>query len=87
VQRGRLERAGKPVWSAWYHIAKWRRLRARVLAASPLCVTCRLEGVVAAATQVDHIERHHGDARLFWEPTNLQALCDRHHAEKTARGE
>jgi 5-methylcytosine-specific restriction enzyme A len=87
VQHGRLERQAKPVWSAWYHIARWRQLRAQVLAASPLCVMCRAAGVIAAATQVDHIDRHHGDPELFWSFANLQGLCAYHHAEKTARGE
>jgi 5-methylcytosine-specific restriction protein A len=88
--RGRQVRERRPLWDGWYRIARWRHavwgLRARVLARSPLCVMCRGEGRVVAASQVDHIVPHQGDPELFWKVDNLQALCDRHHAEKTARG-
>lgn len=41
---------------------------------------------------VDHIKRHHGDERLFWEWSNWQPLCPDHHdivkqaEEKAERG-
>jgi 5-methylcytosine-specific restriction protein A len=37
------------------------------------------------ATDVDHIVPHHNDPVLFWDRTNFQPLCHRHHAEKTRR--
>ena len=81
----------KPTWAAWYHLARWRHpvwgYRARCLRASPLCVECRREGRIVPATEVDHIVRHQGDPRLFWNLPNLQALCFTHHKEKTVRGE
>jgi len=90
VERGRLERQSKPAWSSWYHIARWRHhvwgLRSRALAASPLCSECRRTGHVVEATEVDHIVPHRGDPALFWSSTNVQALCKRHHDEKTNRG-
>jgi len=64
---------------------RWRRARKRFLAANPLCVACLREGWVVAAEVVDHIKPHKGDAALFWDESNWQALCKRHHDEKTAR--
>jgi 5-methylcytosine-specific restriction endonuclease McrA len=66
--------------------ADWRRVRAAVLAAEPLCRTCAAQGRVERATQVDHIEGFAGvadPARLS--VGNLQPLCAACHAAKTAR--
>lgn len=65
---------------------KWRRYRIAFLREHPLCVDCEREGRVTAATVVDHIEPHRGDERLFWQESNHQPLCERHHNAKTARG-
>ncbi|CAM5600868.1 hypothetical protein SSPIM334S_02383 [Streptomyces spiroverticillatus] len=48
--------------------SEWRRVRAAVLAAEPLCRTCG-----EPATTADHIvpRKHGGDDR----PDNLQPLC------------
>jgi 5-methylcytosine-specific restriction enzyme A len=73
-------------WRKWFYTARWRYLRKAVLDADPLCVSCRLELRAEPATEVDHIEPHRGDARLFWMRSNLQGLCSTHHAEKTRRG-
>jgi len=55
----------------------WRRVRDAVLAASPVCVVCG-----AAAVEVDHVVplAEGGDSH----PGNLQPLCARCHAAKTA---
>ena len=37
------------------------------------------------ATDVDHIVPHRGDQKLFWDRSNWQALCHRHHSMKTRR--
>lgn len=55
--------------------AKWQRYRAAYLSKHPLCVMCEQQGMVRAASVVDHITPHRGDQRLFWEPGNHQALC------------
>lgn len=58
---------------------RWRRLRAWYLARHPIC---ELAGCLDPATDVDHIvakARGGGD-----ELNNLQALCHRHHSQKTA---
>jgi 5-methylcytosine-specific restriction enzyme A len=64
---------------------RWRNARKRYLSENPLCLECRKAGVVTAAEVVDHRIPHKGDMRLFWDRTNWQPLCRRHHDEKTAR--
>jgi 5-methylcytosine-specific restriction protein A len=46
---------------------------------------CRLDGVLTLSREVDHIEPHRGEARLFWGCWNLQALCHACHNAKTKR--
>lgn len=70
-----------------YTSARWRRLRAQKLAASPLCEACRAEtGRVVAATVVDHRK----PVRLGGDPfpplSGLRSLCWPCHSAKTARG-
>lgn len=68
-----------------YDCRQWRRLRAYVLAKSPLCVSCADNNKVTAAQCVDHIEGHNGRSDpKFWDESNLQSLCFRCHADKTA---
>jgi len=67
--------------------SKWRRARLVYLAANPLCVQCRCDGVVHPASVIDHIVPHRGDRELFNDQSNWQSLCKRHHDEKTRRGE
>lgn len=63
---------------------KWRAARKRFLAIHPLCVECRRQGRVQAATVVDHIIPHKGNANLFWDESNWQVLCKQCHDRKTA---
>lgn len=65
--------------------ADWRRLRERHLADRPLCVACLEDEVVEVAVEVDHVVpvRRAPERRL--DPSNLQSLCRRCHAAKTAR--
>lgn len=58
---------------------KWRKARNTYLRRCPLCVMCEREGTISAATVVDHIVPHKGDSRLFWDTSNWQSLCARHH--------
>jgi 5-methylcytosine-specific restriction protein A len=41
------------------------------------------EGRYVKATDVDHIKPHRGDNVLFWDQSNWQSLCHRHHSVKT----
>jgi hypothetical protein len=60
----------------------WSRLRSQVLSANQLCVHCRAQGRVEAATEVDHVVP-------LWEGgtnalANLQGLCHDCHGAKSA---
>jgi len=66
---------------------RWSKYRKAYLADYPLCVRCfeKTPPVIREATVVDHIVPHHGDYKLFWDPSNHQSLCDECHHIKTAR--
>ena len=66
--------------------SRWQRARAIYLRSNPLCVECLKVGIIKAATVVDHIEPHRGDYDKFWDKSNWQSLCKRHHDIKTAEG-
>ena len=61
----------------------WRKARKVFLQAHPLCVECIKEGRYVKATVVDHIIPHRGDQKIFWDRSNWQALCKKHHDRKT----
>jgi 5-methylcytosine-specific restriction protein A len=84
MDRKRQEQ-GRPSTAARGYGGRWQRARRAYLQTNPLCVACRAEGRVAAATVVDHIVPHRGDQDLFWDETNWQALCIEHHNVKSAR--
>ena len=65
--------------------ARWQRARETYLKRHTLCVECMSEGKLTPATVVDHIIPHKGDSKLFWDKTNWQPLCKRHHDIKTAK--
>ena len=66
------------------YTSKWRTARLGFLSKHPLCVLCRVDGVVTEATVVDHIEPHRMDKVLFWCRDNWQSLCKKCHDHKTA---
>ena len=58
--------------------------RESYLRAHPLCIHCDKGGKLTLATQLDHIQSVLGPSDpLFWELTNHQPLCHRHHSQKT----
>jgi 5-methylcytosine-specific restriction enzyme A len=63
---------------------KWQKARLGYLKKHPLCIHCQLEGIFIPARVVDHIVPHKGDTKLFWDKSNWQPLCKRHHDIKTA---
>ena len=70
----------------FYHTAQWRRLRASVLAATPLCRMCESEGRIAVAVLVDHIVPVKVGGQI-WDVANLQPLCNAcHEAKSVAEG-
>lgn len=64
---------------------RWRKLRLLHLKAHPLCVMCTQDGRIAPATEVDHIIKHDGDPKLFYDTSNFQGLCADHHRGYKAR--
>lgn len=58
-----------------------QRERARLFEREPLCVLCKPRGLVAAATQRDHIIPLAEGGKD--EDANIQGLCDACHREKT----
>jgi 5-methylcytosine-specific restriction enzyme A len=63
---------------------KWQKARLSYLKKNPLCLHCRSEGLFIPARVVDHVKPHKGDTNLFWDKSNWQALCKKHHDIKTA---
>lgn len=66
---------------------RWQRVRELILARQPVCPDPfgLHAGRVVPAVEVDHIVPHRGRRELFWDATNLWALCRECHAEKTRR--
>src|ERR1051325_7443587 len=68
------------------YTTRWDKARAGYLRHHPLCVVCeRDEKQTTPATVVDHIVPNRGNSDLFWDKSNWQSLCERHHSRKTAR--
>ena len=72
---------------SWQHLygAKWRKAREFYLIKHPFCVECEKDsGRLVRADVLDHIVPHKGDVKKFWDRSNWQGLCTRHHNKKTA---
>ena len=63
---------------------KWVKLRKKILVRDHyMCQVCKQAGIVTPATEVDHrIPKSRGGSD---DPSNLQSICQRCHAEKTAK--
>lgn len=62
-----------------YNTARWRALRAHLLAQQPLCERCLLSETVEVATVVHHADGgHRGDIARFWDGP-FENLCKAHH--------
>lgn len=80
VQRERRESA---TWHALYDSDRWRMMRAEQLLREPFCRECATAGIRTRANTADHITPHRGDPTLFYDPDNLQSLCQSCHSRKT----
>ena len=78
------QRMRDPVARALYRSKRWRTERAAFLHDHPLCVECQRDDLIRPASVVDHIDRHGGDAAVFWDKSRWQALCASCHGKKTA---
>ena len=65
----------------------WQRFREQYLWDHPLCMDCEAECMVTPATEVHHRQKIKDAPGRRLEAENCMALCDRHHNERTARGE
>ncbi len=65
---------------------KWKKFRKEYLKKNPLCVMCLSKGKITQSKVIDHIISHKGDKGLFWDESNMQALCVRCHNKKTGKG-
>ena len=66
------------------YTAQWRAESKAYLAEHPWCVECEKRGDLVRATLVDHVAPHKGNRDLFWDTSNWQSLCARHHNIKTS---
>jgi len=73
-----------PAIKKLYNSPQWKSMRAAQLAREPWCVDCLERGQPTLATEVDHIEPHHGDPALFFDEKNLASRCKPDHSKKTA---
>jgi 5-methylcytosine-specific restriction protein A len=68
----------------FYQTGAWRKLRNAYIKANPLCAECQKQGIVKAASVVDHITpiRQGGEAL---DRSNLQSLCTSCHNSKSGK--
>lgn len=72
------ERKKSNQWHYLYNSARWRNTSREFLKKYPICFICGAPAQVA-----DHIQPHRGNLDLFYDPDNLQPLCNRCHSRKT----
>lgn len=67
-----------------YESVRWRKASKIFRLRNPLCIHCNADGIIKAATVVDHIVpiRDGGDV---WASSNWQPLCLRCHGKKTIK--
>lgn len=84
AKRDELKQTNEPKFYRWKPTQKdWVKLSKDFLATHPFCVACYKKGIMAKATETDHIIPHRGNIDLFYDVRNLQALCKSCHAKKT----
>lgn len=70
----------------FYKTTAWRKLSRQVLLDNPICIQCWNDNhVVRKADVVDHITEIKDDWSRRLDRTNLQPLCNYHHALKTKK--
>ena len=75
----------KPMYYKWYYSKAWKTLRTQQLRAHPYCRDCmNTHHEYTIANEVDHIQEHRGDVKLFFNKDNLQSLCKPCHSRKTS---
>ena len=72
-----------PETTRFYNSVSWKRFRAAIRAARPLCELCLSEGRETPSEQVDHIVRLKERPDLALEESNVRALCMSCHSRRT----
>lgn len=74
-------------WRGWYKLAIWhKQIRPQQLAAHPLCARCLAEGMVTAASIVNHVGGHGGSFERFIGGP-FESICKPHHDGDVKREE
>lgn len=73
----------KTNFDGFYQTTAWRKVRNIFIATNPLCIMCESEGITMPGNVVDHIIPIAKGGDRF-KDSNLQTLCYRHHAIKSA---
>lgn len=66
-----------------YDSSRWKMIRRLQLSRQPWCEDCLEQGVYTPATDVHHVEQHHGDPVKFF-TGKLQSLDQVCHSRRTA---
>ena len=74
-------------YRAWYSTPEWKNLRRLHVKKEPYCRFCAEAGLKVPVHSVDHIRRHRGQHQLFFDPGNLQSLCEPCHNSTKQREE
>lgn len=73
------DRLQRPAWYKWYSSSRWLKMRAKHLAANPICVMCAQSNLKTLATVCDHKVSPKGNEAMFFDESNVQSLCVDHH--------
>lgn len=87
LKTGDSWRATLPTANARGYGYAWQKARADHLQAFPLCERCYADGVITAASVVNHRKPHNGDPVLFWDRSNWESTCAHHHSAEIQRAE
>lgn len=82
---GKTERYDRRPSGAPYNTSRWHRLAKAFIQGHPLCEECGRKGILKAAECVDHIDPWPICEEYFFDPANLQALCNKCNNEKGQR--
>jgi 5-methylcytosine-specific restriction protein A len=87
LKTGDSWRATLPTAAARGYDYAWQKARAAFLLDHPLCRRCAADGIVTAASVVNHCVPHAGDPVLFWDQSKWEPACAHHHSSDIQRAE
>lgn len=83
-QKYRREQRNSKKADPFYGSARWKKARNQYARNNPLCEECGREGKIVPMALVDHITEI-ADGGALLDTNNMQSLCVRCHAKKTAQ--